>query len=289
MKNIIELRQKIDNKEKILKEEIIKMLETSDLVQLLTEELPASRLFAIWRVLALAEIPYAIELDYTKKLIEYINTNIATEYGFSYTGKIDNIVPCYNAMLLEAYCKLSLYDSQEVKNAITWIKKYQLFERNQETTWHEDGIKKYGGCLKSIPCYIGIGKVVKSLFWYCNYVDDKESKELAFKGLEYMKKHSFYKRLSNGKEIYNHITDFAFPQSYLLNVVDLAEVTYLGNVKYEEKKDLIDFIKSNQNSNGYWKNNYIYSGKGYISFDGKKKNSEFLAYVLNKYTKYEQK
>ena len=68
------------------------------------------------------------------------------------------IVPCYNAMLLEAFTRLGKADSQDVQNALGWIKEYQVFDRNQQTRWKYDGICKHGGCMKATPCYIGIGK-----------------------------------------------------------------------------------------------------------------------------------
>ncbi|MFV0393918.1 MAG: hypothetical protein ACK5LC_05935 [Coprobacillaceae bacterium] len=279
MESIIKLREKSSS---FTKQEMHSILTNSKLVTSLTSEFPDSRLYAIWRIAALSEIPYAIELDYTKRLITYINDTIATTDGFSYTGKIDDIVPCYNAMVLEAYCKLGLYNTKEVQNAITWIKQYQLFDRNLKTSWTKKGITKHGGCLNEVPCYIGIGKTVKALLWYNKYVDNDDIKELINKGIVYMKKHKFFKRIHSDKFIYKHITDISFPPSYMFNVVELAEITYLANIPYDDKKDLIDYINSMKKDNG-WKNTYVYTGKGYIAFDGKKKEATFTSYILNKY------
>lgn len=257
----LELKILTEQENFVSKKQAIIMLNESKIIEKLTCEFPESKLFAIWRILALAEIPYTIELEYTKQLIKYINENIATEYGFSYTGKVDNIVPCYNAMLVEAYCKLGLCNTKEVQIAIEWIKKYQLFDRNLVTEWNKPGIQKHGGCLKSTPCYIGIGKTVKALLWYSKCSNDKSVDKYLDLGINYMKRHSFYKRLSNGKIIYSHITDFSYPSSYLLNIIDIAEIIYYSNIANDEKKEFGEFVKSYKNDEGVYPSNYVYSGQ----------------------------
>lgn len=43
-------------------------------------------MFNIFRILYLSEIPYVERLDYTQKILKYINENLAFINGFSYTG-----------------------------------------------------------------------------------------------------------------------------------------------------------------------------------------------------------
>lgn len=109
------------------------------------------------------------QLPYTQKLIGYVNTNIATPKGF-YLGTVREIVPCYNAMMLEAYTRLGLWNSPEAQSALQWIKCYQFFARNEKTAWPHDGICRHGGCLGSTPCYIGIGKTVRALITYAEFL-----------------------------------------------------------------------------------------------------------------------
>ncbi len=156
--------------------EISRLLSQSELVDKLTENFVDHPLFAVFRIMGLSEIPHVERLSYTKKLIDYINYYIATAEGFSCLGGVEEIVPCYNAMLLEAYCRLGLAVSKEAQAALSWIEQYQLFERNQTTLWPHKGICKHGGCLGKTPCYIGIGKTVRALVTYLECVKQENQK-----------------------------------------------------------------------------------------------------------------
>ncbi len=109
--------------------EISHLLSQSELVGKLTGDFAEHPLFAVYRVMGLCEIPYVERLPYTQKVIDYINQSIATTEGFSCLGGVEEIVPCYNAMLLEAYCRLGLAASKEAQAALSWIKQYQLLYR----------------------------------------------------------------------------------------------------------------------------------------------------------------
>ena len=279
MEQALELRMKFENNEEMTDKEINKMLDDSILVKKMTSEYNNRELFNIFKLIGLSEIPFSERLPYTQKVIGYINKNIATEDGFSYTGKKSDVVPCYNAMLLEAYVRLGLGETVEAQSALTWIKKYQLFERNQKTSWEEKGILKHGGCLGSIPCYIGIGKTVKALITYQEYIgDDKEVDKLINEGLKYMKKHQMFKRLHRDRPISKYITDSAFPQSYALTLTDLIYI--VGKTKTfneKEMEQLMELVDNKQIETNRWKIDYIYKYTGYISFNGKRETSDWLS------------
>ncbi|RYQ50270.1 hypothetical protein PG2072B_0660 [Bifidobacterium pseudolongum subsp. globosum] len=125
------------------------------LVKGLTSEFVEDPLFSMFRIMWLSEMPFAERLPYTQKLIGYIDQNVATEEGFSCLDGLKEIVPCYNAMLLEAYGRLSLTESRQAQAALRWIKQYRLWGRGQGTPWPHVGIRGHGGCLDAIPCCIG--------------------------------------------------------------------------------------------------------------------------------------
>lgn len=86
----------------------------------------------MFHIMWLSEMPFAERLPYTQKLIGYIDQNVATEEGFSCLGGLKEIVPCYNAMLLEAYGRLSLTESRQAQAALRWIKQYRLWGRGSD-------------------------------------------------------------------------------------------------------------------------------------------------------------
>lgn len=221
------LRKSFDQGKNLSDIEITTLLEQSETMAKLTQAFTAEPFFAIFRIICLAEIPYSERLPYTQHLLNYLQNQVVTSAGFSYTGKSAGIVPCYNALLLEAFTRLQLADSAAVQQALSWIKKYQLFARNEQSAWSGAGICKHGGCLKAVPCYIGIGKTVRALITYANYTQhsDPEVTELITQGVEYMLQHQLFQRLSNHEPISRHITDIMFPQAYMLSLTDLVYIS----------------------------------------------------------------
>lgn len=281
MDTALKLRIAHEKKDILDTNQINQWLQESALVKKLTEQ-PVSEngLANLFALVGLAEIPYAERLNRTQELIDYVEDNLATPEGFSYMGSIDSIVPCYNAMLLEAYARLGLSHYASAQRALNWIKHYQLFERNQKTAWAGKGIKKHGGCLNAVPCYIGIGKTVRALITWQEYQKsaDPEVDQLIKQGIAYMLKHRFFLRLSSDTPISKHITSSAFPQSYFLSLTDLVYIAGKGGVLREENtQPLVELLTEKQVQPKQWKLEHIYSYKGYTSFETRRKPSEWLS------------
>ncbi|MEG0376150.1 MAG: hypothetical protein RR672_11005, partial [Raoultibacter sp.] len=210
------LRISFEEKIDVPKRDQIALLNESPLVSKLTDGIVFKPLPAIFRLTCMAEIPFLYDLPETRALVAYAGETLSTQHGFTYTGNDDEIVPCYNAMLLESFVRFGLAEHPASQKALKWIKDYQVFERDEKTSWKGKGICKHGGCMKSVPCYIGIGKTVRALLTYQEFTggNDKEIDAYIQRGVEYMLKHRLYKRLTNGEPISAHITDLMFPQSY---------------------------------------------------------------------------
>ncbi len=283
MDTALKLRIAYDQKQELSDEVIDQWLASSSTVKKLTKDWQENYFFAIFRLLCLAEIPYAERLPYTQQLLAYVSEELATEKGFSYTGKVDYIVPCYNAMLLEAYTRLGQADSSEVQTALKWIKNYQVFDRNQTTSWPHQGICKHGGCMGKTPCYIGIGKTVRALITYTGYTEhqDAEVEAMIQQGTEYMLRHNLFQRLSNQQPISAHITDIMFPQAYMLSLTDLV---YIVNKRQSWEEEgagpLKALLKEKEVGEQQWKIDYIYGHKGYKAFETRRKPSEWIHYLF---------
>lgn len=282
MDRVLELRMKVKKKETI--EDPLDYLNHSEIIKKysqLTQLKPLGKIFAL---VGLAEIPYAEKLTLTQELLAFVNQYLATPEGFAFTGKLEEIVPCYNAMLFEAYCRLGLGKSDAAQNALDWIKQYQVFDRQQKTPWPHKGICKFGGCMRTVPCYIGIGKTVRALLTYQEKVDqqDEEVNALIHQGVEYMLQHNLYRRLSNGQPISPHITESMFPQSYVLSLTDLVNILQKSQCSTDPRtQDLLQLIQQKQTKTGGWKIEYIYKYAGYLPFNDRRKDSEWLTYLYS--------
>ncbi len=280
MDTALMLRIASEKNQHIENNEISSLLSESVLVGKLITDFVDHPLFAVFRIMGLSEIPHIERLPYTQKMIDYINRNIATKQGFSCLGGIEEIVPCYNAMLLEAYCRLGLAESKEAQVALSWIEQYQLFERNQTTSWPHKGVCKHGGCLGKTPCYIGIGKTVRALTTYSECVkhENQNVEKLLIQGTGYMLRHKMFQRLSDGKPISSHITDIMFPQSYALSLTDLTYIVGKRRLTTsEDSTQLLHLLQKKQIAENQWKIDYLYSYKGYVVFESKRKTSEWVS------------
>ncbi len=155
MDNALLLKTYFDNGKELTNEMIDSLLSSSELIRSLTSEFSKNSLYPIWRLLALSEIPYAGRLKYTQNLMEYIEKAYTTPEGFSITGKSADLLPCYNAMLIEAYSKLGYTDLPYVKCAVEWIKNYQVFGRNEKRFGLEKGLKNMADVCKQLPVISG--------------------------------------------------------------------------------------------------------------------------------------
>lgn len=274
------LRISHENHLPVEEDEILRLLRESILVGRLTADWVQSPLSAVFRIVGLSEIPYAERLPYTRRLIDFINREIATPKGFSCLGGVTELVPCYNAMLLESYCRLGLVDTKEAQSALGWITQYQLFERGQTTTWPYKGICKHGGCLGKTPCYIGIGKTVRALITYLEFkkMRDAQVEALLEKGIRYLLRHNMYRRLTDGAPISRHITDILFPQSYALSLTDLVYIAGKRRLLREPGcAGLLDLLRKKQVGENQWKIDFIYRYPGYVGFESRRTASEWAS------------
>ena len=282
MDSALVLRMKVDQNKEI--SEPFDYLDHSDIIKnyaKMTKLKPLGKIFAL---IGLAEIPYAEKLPITQELLAFVNQNLSTSEGFSFTGKLEEIVPCYNAMLFEAYCRLGLGKSSEAQNALQWIKQYQVFDRQQKTTWPHKGICKFGGCMMKVPCYIGIGKTMRALLTYQEKVDphDEKVNALIEQGVDYMLQHNLYQRLSTGQPISPHITESMFPQSYVLSLTDLVYIIEKSQYTTDPRAhDLLQLIHQKKTKTGGWKIDYIYKYAGYLPFENRRKDSEWITYLYS--------
>lgn len=282
MDSALVLRMKVDQNKEI--SDPFDYLDHSDIIKnyaKMTKLKPLGKIFAL---IGLAEIPYAEKLPITQELLAFVNQNLSTSEGFSFTGKLEEIVPCYNAILFEAYCRLGLGKSSEAQNALQWIKQYQVFDRQQKTTWPHKGICKFGGCMMRVPCYIGIGKTMRALLTYQEKVDphDEKVNALIEQGVDYMLQHNLYQRLSIGQPISPHITESMFPQSYVLSLTDLVYIIEKSQYTTDPRAhNLLQLIHQKKTKTGGWKIDYIYKYAGYLPFENRRKDSEWITYLYS--------
>ncbi|WP_323610471.1 hypothetical protein LLS04_04395 [Erysipelothrix enhydrae] len=241
----------------------------------------------VWKILALSEIPFSSSLIETKDLIVTIKKKMFTEEGMSVLGSFEEIVPCYNAMIAEAFIKLGLWEDECVKVSIEWILKYQLFERGTTSKWSGSGVEKYGGCLKKTPCFIGVCKTLKTLLLYRNASKSQDSllNKRIEEGISYFTKHNLYQRLSTKDPINKYMVQISFPQSYVLSPIDILETAFLAKLINTEIADSLICLLEKKKVDGFFITEYNYTAKGFTAFDKKGKPALWSTYIINYFLK----
>lgn len=263
------LQLRLAQEQNVLVDDIDTMLGKSKLMQRYMAIESKSHLTNIFRICGVSELAYVDRLALVQSWLSWLKRHATHEAGFTYTGDVNGIVPCYNAMLLEAFVRLNEGDSEEVHRAVQWITKHQLFARNQVSTWQHEGIQKHGGCLNKTPCYIGIGKSVRALITYQQITNSTsaEVEQCIVDGCNYMLEHHMLFRKSNNQLISKHLDKLMFPQGYMLSLTDLVYIVSKRNLWSDDRtKSLKTLLQSKLNQKQQFKVEYKYSYLGYISF-----------------------
>jgi hypothetical protein len=239
------------------------------------------------RVLELAEIPFAGESEKVKAMMEQLVSQTYCNEGFSYTRKSDNILVCYNAMITDALIRLRYKNKDIVETGINWILKYQHFERGNVSQWKGKSTQKYGGCLKSTPCYVGLIKGVKALTSY-NLEYKTRNAAIAQKlesGITRILNQQIYLKLTSNEPITSYIQEFTFPHSYKTNILEIMEILRLNKVPYSNHiLPAFAYLKKKRHKDGSFravkgsnplKNSWIY-------FDEPGKPGEWISYIANR-------
>ncbi len=281
MDTALQLKIGKDKGNSISRSEAIHLLEQSELVKKLTRDWKDDALFYIWKLIALSEIPYTQHLNYTHKLIDRVFKKLATPFGFSLSGDEKYFLPCYNAMLVSAMCRLGLANEEHVKNGVEWIITYQPMERGLPVSIPGFRFDRFGGCFNSSPCYIGVAKSAIALFNYWKYTDDRDVLNKLEQGKEYLLEHHLVNRLSKTEPITSHILDISFPESYHLNIVELIRFASNAQLLDDPRtQTAVSYLQCKKVDSG-WKTNFRYKANGYTAFDDGRKQGEWVTYIIN--------
>lgn len=281
MDTALQLKISIDNSIMISQRDALALLEQSDLVKKLTSDWVDDPLFYIWKIIAMSEIPYAQHLEYTRKLIDRIFDRLAAPFGFSLSGDEKHFLPCYNAMIVTALCRLGLAEAKQVSNAVEWINEHQPMQRGLSVSIPNFRFDRYGGCFKNTPCYIGLAKSVFALFSYWKATGDSSVSLKLEQGKEYLLEHHLVKRMNEDKPITQHILDVSFPETYHLNIVELIRFAANANILNDPRAQYaIRYLQDKKRNDG-WKIDFRYKSKGYTTFDSGRKNGGWVTHIIN--------
>lgn len=286
----LSLKKKYEKGEIIPIKEAQKMLEQSELVKKLLEIPERSpntfvglRAY-LWRLLELSEIPFSSTLEKVKEWIELLVGKSFIQEGFALEGKKDSLLACHNALITTIMIKMEYEDEEKIDAGINWILEYQAVERGKERKWSgSDLYTRFGGCMKSVPCYYGVIKSTIALTEYKKrFGGSKKLDDTLSQGLEYILQHRVHKRLSTDQPIEDSIILNFYPYTYKSNIIEILTLLKAnGQMDDERCTDAIQILKKKQRSDGLWHADTSYMKSAWIDFDIPKKPGLWISYIIN--------
>ena len=286
MDTALELKIKLNNNQILSNSEIIKHLNNSNVFAQLLQNFDFSSINLVWRLTQLAEIPYSWKHPQVIKWTNQLAKITYTPNGFSLDGKEDSILACYNAMITSILINLNYSDNKKIEDGINWIVNYQNFKRNEQNKWEGKSIHKYGGCMKSTPCFIGIVKSCLTLSHYVksNYFNQNHNINSKLnQGLNYILDHNLYLKQSNSLPITKDITKLTYPFTYKTNIIEILTLLKDNNLHNDIRCSLAkNLLKQKEKKEGYWWNQSasILKNKAWIQFDKTKQKGDWITYKI---------
>lgn len=281
------LKQKVDSGQISDFKEASKLLEPSVLMKkLLTEDFNPDALNLLNRLNELSEIPFTGQLRQVQEWCKKLVVLSFCGDGFSLNGNSDYILSCYNSMITGLLTRLDYRDKEPVRKGIDWILKYQNVARNKENQWMGTGIKKYGGCMKSTPCYIGVVKAMIALSDYKkqpDYIPDNLLEDKLSMGLNYILEHNLFKRLSDGNPITKDIQKITYPFTWKTNIIEILRLLKDNGLDSDfHCQPAKEYLLGKQKRDGYWQINSSYFPKAWIQFDIPKESGLWVTHEISK-------
>lgn len=281
------LKERLIQEPELSFDEAQRFLQSSKIFDLLLQDFEPLTLNLLWRLTQLAEIPFAYKFQQVSNWLNQLKENTFTGNGFSLKGTNDYLLPCYNGMITSLLIRLKSSSHSKIEKGIEWIIKYQNFERNKLCKWEGSGVKKYGGCFKATPCYIGIIKSTIALSDYkinINHTDIAVNSKLD-KGLDYILNQQVFLRLSDNKPITKDITKLTYPFTYKINIVEILSLLQSNALLNDYRcYKALELLKNKVRKDGFWYQNYstFLKNKIWVPFDTIKEPGYWLSFVVNK-------
>lgn len=278
------LKQKVDSGEIKDFSQASDYLDKSEIVKGLLTNFDFDILNLLNRLSEIKEIPFAHRLERVQKWINKLADLSFNDDGFSITGKSDDILSCYNSMITSILIRMDYSDKDRIDKGIEWILNYQNLGRGAKNNWTGSRILKYGGCMKTTPCYIGVVKAMIALSDYkkrSDYLTNDKIENKLETGLDYILDHQVYLRQSNRQPITKDINKLTYPFSYKTNVIEILRLLKDNNLDSDTRCDFAKiYLHTKKQKNGYWKINNSYLPKCWIPFDKPKEPELWISYEI---------
>lgn len=290
MASALALRRRVDGGEQLSEKEARHWLDQSILVAaLLTPPKGRPDTFAglrayEWRLLELCEIPYSYLLPTVQQWLALLIEKTAIPEGFSLTKSVDGVLGCHTSLLTRIMiCHRA--EKELVDRGIGWLLEYQMLRKGEPCSWQgKDLYSRWGGCMKSTPCYYGVVKAMVTLQCYQErFGPDAAVQEKLDQGIEVMLEHFLFQRLSTGEPIEPSILENFFPYPYKTNLIEMLTVMQkAGRLRDERCQPALQYLARSRRKDGVFQADKVFMQSAWVLFDPLKKPGKWITYVTER-------
>ena len=199
--------------------------------------------------------------------------------GFGYDGSNGGVVHCLNGNLLAALIRFGWLDDEQVRRAIDW--QVASITGEGPISWFRSGTTGPGFRCRlngELPCAWGAIKALRGLAAIPLDRRSEQVRRAIEAGVE------FLLSVDPASPAYPARTrpspnwfKFGFPSGYIADILQILEVLVdLGLAGDSRLAGAVDLVRSKQDSQGRWANEYAYADKTWVPFEADRSPSKWV-------------
>jgi hypothetical protein len=161
------------------------------------------------------------------RALEYVTDRHIGKGAFSLNTGGSGILPCYVGMFTRPIIEMAGHRHPGAKASIQWLVDHQRFDHRKtrgggRKTWPFRAVASYG-CWQSVSCYHGVVGALRAMAAVPPRSRSKDLRSRLKEALQYLEIHRVWKKSSDDKPLFRHMTRFFLHGGYRFHLIDVLE------------------------------------------------------------------
>jgi hypothetical protein len=147
--------------------------------------------------------------------------------ALSYTTSGSGVLPCYMGVAVEALVKMGGLDTDLAQMSIRWLVDHQRFDHKTaraggESHWPYRAPRTYG-CWDTVSCFHGVAAAFRAFAAIPAERRSEDVRRRIREAVDYLRIHRLYKKSSEERPLFRHMTEFFLVGDYRSDLLDLLQ------------------------------------------------------------------
>ena len=161
------------------------------------------------------------------RAMTYLTDNHLKKGALSYTSGGSGILPCYVGVVTRDLIRMGGLNTPLVEKSVQWLVDHQRYDHKEiraggTKSWSYKAVDNYG-CWESVSCYHGVVGAFQALAAIPLSHRPRKVIKAIDSALNYLEIHRIYKKSSNEKSLFRHMTQFFTIGDYRSDLLDVLE------------------------------------------------------------------